>query len=580
MITIIMPAYNSAGTICEALDSVARQTLFNARRPPASSGDPAIPDLEIIVVDDCSTDGTADVVDSWAGKGGGRKARVVKLQRNSGPAAARNRGIEEAHGEWIAFLDADDAWLPEKLAVQLDLARATPGLAMICATTCPFEKGTNPPPDADKQRGPDVRRLDLEDFAVHNPVATSTVLVKREAVLAAGGFDEQFRGPEDYDLWMRIAANHPVMKIEKPLSRYREQEGGLSQDDRKFLPQVLRVLDKAFSAGGVMHAAYRHMKPAALASQYNHASWMAFCRGARFTAMRHLLKSEWQVLTSRHRTGRGSMDAFLPLFLRYALGSNPARASGKSHEAQRQENTLRAGWKRFKFIAGSVLSEPTVSIRMRVDNEEGITPESGDGWLHYYQEFTGSHRGVPFIKNKEFGVALLPVPEEIDKYLQSINGKNSAAYYARKAERRGYIVREIDRNQHVDDIHEITISKPERQGRPLPDEKLQKRTHYSIMPNYHYYGVLTADNKLVADAWVASYNELDLIVGIMGHADHLNNGVMYQLVIHIVKHAAAMKKKGAPVKYVMYDTFFGATSGMLMFKQKLEFKPYRVNWMP
>ncbi|GAG05160.1 unnamed protein product, partial [marine sediment metagenome] len=253
-ISVIIPAYNAAGTIREALESVFAQTYKH---------------FEAIVVDDCSTDGTSDCVRRWC-RVSSVECRLVRMEENRGPAAARNRGIAEAHGEWIAFLDADDVWLPEKLATQLQIAEQHPDAALICGKTAAFgnEKasgkwkearegtvrcGKSLPLNACPERSRGAYRLPLAVFAVDNPVATSTVLVRKEAVEAVGGFDEQFRGPEDYDLWMRIAAKYPIVKTDQPLARYRFVPGSLSMDDRTFLPQVLRVLEKAFGPGGVLN---------------------------------------------------------------------------------------------------------------------------------------------------------------------------------------------------------------------------------------------------------------------------------------------------------------------------------------
>ena len=99
----------------------------------------------------------------------------------------------------------------------------------------------------------------------------------------------QFRGPEDYELWMRVAAITKIAKIAVPVSRYREDLGSLSMDDRRFLPEVLRVLDKAYGAEGVLRG--HGCKWKARAVQYVHASWMAYRRGARGVAIRHIARS-------------------------------------------------------------------------------------------------------------------------------------------------------------------------------------------------------------------------------------------------------------------------------------------------
>jgi len=405
-VSAIIPAYNSAGTIREAIESVVEQTVSrkaeggNLRpenrtgaRAKAEGGLSAVDcketeknrltadqsaaaserrlderrlmqmeegksdqstvnsrrstGLEIIVVDDASTDDTVCVAESFLSKlqVSGFRSQVLRLPQNSGPAAARNRGIAEAKGEWIAFLDADDAWLPEKLAIQMEFAKQHPDVAMICGNTCRFGEDLKPsiPRSAgqvntdpaspglcctsghrlvssDSTSGfkfqvSDFRRIHLDEFALNNPVATSSVLVKKEAVLAAGGFDEQFRGPEDYDLWMRLATKFGIAKLDLPMSRYRHVEGSLSMDDRTFLPQVLRVLGKAFDKGGVFFDQC-HLRPSAVSNQYWNASWMAFCRGARFIAIRYWFISYLQNMRSLKRMKR----EWYSLLLRYLVG--------------------------------------------------------------------------------------------------------------------------------------------------------------------------------------------------------------------------------------------------------------------
>lgn len=318
-VSIIIPAYNSSATIGEALDSVAAQTVG---------------DCETIVVDDCSTDDTVPAVERWiAGRKGGdggagdprlrNRWRLVRLDANSGPAGARNRGIAEARGEWLAFLDADDAWLPCRLATQLRAAEAHPEIALWCGRAVPMEEGEIPAGgrlDAGNAEGREaapaaagaVRRIALDEFARHNPVATSTVLVRRQAVSSAGGFDTRFRGPEDYDLWMRVAARFAVALLDVPVARYRYRPGSLSMDDRRFLHEVLGVIEKAFSPQGAL-AGHGHLRRRAEATQYWNASWMAFNRGSRGGALRHLFAA----LARDPLVGGGRA---LPLLWRYLFG--------------------------------------------------------------------------------------------------------------------------------------------------------------------------------------------------------------------------------------------------------------------
>lgn len=277
-ISVVIPAYNSAGTIREALDSVLVQEVEG---------------LEIIVVDDASTDGTSDVVRCWS-KTTGTGVRLIRLDQNAGPAGARNKGVEAAFGNWMAFLDADDVCLPNRLRTQVDTAKQYPDASLICGGVACLENDSRAAWVARGEpisNGQDcsVRTLGLLDFMVGNPVATSTVLVRKRAVVDVGGFDESFRGPEDYDLWMRLAARHNLVRMDRPLSMYRAEPGSLSMDDRNFLPQILRVLDKAYGPGGVLHGYRGHRK--AMAYQCLCGSWMAMRRGAGVRSWRLYLQS-------------------------------------------------------------------------------------------------------------------------------------------------------------------------------------------------------------------------------------------------------------------------------------------------
>ncbi len=282
-VSVVIPAFNAEDTIGAALDSVAAQRCSVH---------------ETIVVDDASRDRTAAVVAEWSasmstsplrpGDLRAKTVRIIRLASNAGPATARNRGVAAATGQWIAFLDADDAWLPWRLASQFDVARQYPDAALICGGTIPFAQaadGVTADHDVCMQSSATMNRsrpILLDTLSVHNPVATSTVLVRKDALDAVGGFDERFRGPEDYDLWLRLAARYTLVRLDLPLARYRGSTSGLSMDDRRFLPQVLGVIEKAYGPGGVLSD--RKGKRRAQAYQLLSCSWMAIERGAWFRA--------------------------------------------------------------------------------------------------------------------------------------------------------------------------------------------------------------------------------------------------------------------------------------------------------
>ena len=325
MITVVIPAYNSAETIVEALDSVVGQDLTTEYTEHT----------EIIVVDDCSTDDTCEVVKKWGrefeqevteGAEKNLKLRLIEFKENGGPARARNVGIQAAKGDWIAFLDADDAWLPDRLAVQMRVLEENPDAVMICGGTIVLT--TESTEDTERKGGltdshsPSVnsvcsvveklhiplasRELKLIEFVDLNPVSTSTVLVRKDVLEEVGGFDEQFRGPEDLDLWIRIAKVGKILQVRRPLSRYREVAGSLSNEVSSFLPQVIAVYDKAFADGGAL-CRHPEWKPRAIGSRYVSACWTELACGRRVNALKFLGMSvvvwPWRLGGEKRRVG-------------------------------------------------------------------------------------------------------------------------------------------------------------------------------------------------------------------------------------------------------------------------------------
>src|ERR1035441_7246328 len=199
-ISVVIPAYNAALFIGETLESVLRQT---------------VPADEILVIDDGSTDDTATVAESF-----GPPVRVIR-RPNSRQAASRNFGVQEAKSEWIAFVDADDQWEPNKLARQMEELARNP-LADLCyAARIDFVEQDGrvtfgrvtpvPPPE-------DIRQALFRNTTF----LPSSVVIRRSAFLAAGGFDTQFKFVEDWDLWLRLLhAGMVFAACPEPLLLYR-----------------------------------------------------------------------------------------------------------------------------------------------------------------------------------------------------------------------------------------------------------------------------------------------------------------------------------------------------------------------
>lgn len=191
-----------------------------------------------------------------------------------------------------------------------------------------------------------------------------------------------------------------------------------------------------------------------------------------------------------------------------------------------------------------------------------------------YRYFTKPHPKYRIIQNKSVGAALIDLRASAnpDKYLEQIQGKNRGAYHARRARSRGYVVTEIERNDFIDEIHDINTSVDIRQGRPMEKHYLQKVTHFEKLPYFKYFGVFDAKGKLMAYANLGMYGDFCAFSHVIGHRN--NDGIMHLMVVEIVSrliHEGAMN-------YVMYDTFFGAQPGLRQFKVALGFQPYRARY--
>ncbi|MBL8495637.1 MAG: glycosyltransferase [Rhodocyclaceae bacterium] len=249
LVSIIVPAYNAETYLRETLDSALGQTYSNC---------------EIIVVDDGSTDSTLAILAEY-----GEKIRVIR-QQNRGSACARNAGVAAAHGEWIAFLDADDIWLPEKTAKQIASCGefAISHTDSVCfGETLEHEllRSSFEPPYAGKV---------LKQLLVINFITNSTVMVRRDVFNRFGGFDETYVTCEDWALWLRICAENELGYLSDPVVRYRFHKKSKSTMSRRTLIARLRILDEAFAPGGVgeVHA---RMRSPALASAYQVTSHFA-----------------------------------------------------------------------------------------------------------------------------------------------------------------------------------------------------------------------------------------------------------------------------------------------------------------
>ncbi len=225
-ISAIIPAYNAAATIERAIRSVLAQTR------PAD---------EIIVIDDGSRDQTSEVVRTF-----GNKVRLIQ-QINSGGATARNTGIKKARFDWIAFLDADDEWLPEKLTRQTALAKRNPDLAWMTgnyfrsvASKNRTEPFISPAEAMQVTHGRDVMENYFHGYVQRVGGCTITMMIRKDVLMTVGGFREEMRRGHDEDLWWRISYHHPRYGYDvQPLAIYHLE----TPDSLSWKPKPLAFLE-------------------------------------------------------------------------------------------------------------------------------------------------------------------------------------------------------------------------------------------------------------------------------------------------------------------------------------------------
>jgi glycosyltransferase involved in cell wall biosynthesis len=222
LVSVIIPTYNSASYLPQALDSVFNQTFQ---------------DYEIIVVDDGSTDETEQVLVPY------RELIKYIRKENRGPASARNVGIKHSKGDYIAFLDADDIWLPDKLQSQIGFMKKNPEIQVLFTDCAIFDHQGLIMPSI-KERYKVASCVTFEELLTEHFVAMSSIIVKRSCLEEIGLFDETLIGAEDYNLYLRLARKFQFMYLDRVLVYHRKHEKSLSKCLEQMRHDELANLDK------------------------------------------------------------------------------------------------------------------------------------------------------------------------------------------------------------------------------------------------------------------------------------------------------------------------------------------------
>lgn len=225
-VSVVIPAYNSMAYLPETIANVLQQTY---------------PDFEVVVVNDGSTDNTAE----WISQIDDPRIRLIS-QTNLGLAGARNTGIREAKGEYLAFLDADDLWESTKLAEQVTVLDNHPEVGLVCTWVTYVDENGNSTGRVvqNHHEGHIWQQLTQRNFVESGSVA----MVRRECFAKCGVFDCNLGSfVEDWDMWLRIAQYYPFKVVKKPLVFYRQISSSASRNWQSMAQSYQLVLEKAFA---------------------------------------------------------------------------------------------------------------------------------------------------------------------------------------------------------------------------------------------------------------------------------------------------------------------------------------------
>jgi glycosyltransferase involved in cell wall biosynthesis len=220
-VSVVLPVRDGERFLAEALESILRQTYA---------------DLEVVVVDDGSTDGTADVLAGFRDE----RLRVVR-QEPAGLVAALQRGVAEARAPLIARMDADDVSEPERLERQVELLGRRPRVGMVATWVAVID-------EEGRELRREVQPSAHEDLArrllLRNPFQHGSVLLRRDALEAVGGYRADYGANEDYDLWRRLTRSWELACVPEVLYRYRVHAGAVTQTDPERIVQRERLRDE------------------------------------------------------------------------------------------------------------------------------------------------------------------------------------------------------------------------------------------------------------------------------------------------------------------------------------------------
>ena len=270
-ISVVIPAYNAGRFIVASIESVLQQT---------------VPPLEIIVVDDGSTDDTRERLRVYEGR------IRYSFQTNQGTSTARNTGISQAYGEWVAFLDADDVWFPHFLECLSAVIARNPNVALVGTDYLRIDQdgvilGSERPATPTGLEAEPIFLRQLLEAAVFG---ANAVVIRKKCLEAVGGFTTALKASEDMLMWWSLAVAFPVMKLPAPLAGYRVNPSSVSHNYYKMIVSKKQVLAIAFATLPPLQK-HAWLRCVARARVFRESSWELHCDGKHRMAIGDLLIS-------------------------------------------------------------------------------------------------------------------------------------------------------------------------------------------------------------------------------------------------------------------------------------------------
>jgi glycosyltransferase involved in cell wall biosynthesis len=250
LISVVIPVYNGEKTIRETIESVLNQTFW---------------DLELIVINDGSEDSTLEIVSNLKDP----RLKVFSYP-NANQAVSRNRGISQASGEYISFIDADDLWTPDKLEAQLRALQENPQAAVAYSWTDFIDESSHFLHTGSHLtvNGDAYANLLIVNFLENG----SNPLIRRQALTDVGGFEESLPPAEDWDLWLRLATRYHFVAVSSPQILYRVSANSGSANVWKLEAVCLQVIERGFSQAP---ESLQHLKKYSLGNLYKYLTFKA-----------------------------------------------------------------------------------------------------------------------------------------------------------------------------------------------------------------------------------------------------------------------------------------------------------------